>query len=70
MNYQKQLKAISTKGLTKENGYKILNGSMYFYSGIFQNYLVFVAAKECIKFSRGTTRIYPWKSNTNVRIEY
>ena len=31
------------------NGYKILNGTKYFSSGIFQNYLVFIPAKKYIK---------------------
>ena len=41
---------MSTKGLTKDliNGYKILNGAKYFSSGIFQNYLVFIPAKNTL----------------------
>ena len=41
MNYQKKVKAISTKGLTKYliNKFSILNGVKYFSFGIFQNYL-------------------------------
>ena len=37
MNYQ--VKAISTKGLTKDivNKFSILKGSKYFFSGIYQN---------------------------------
>ena len=31
--------------------------------GIFQNYLVFVPAKKCIKYFSGTVRIALWKSN-------
>ena len=45
------------------NGYKILNGTKYFSSGIFQNYLVFIPAEKCINYCSGTTRIYSWKSN-------
>ena len=45
------------------NKVSILNGAKYFYSGIFQNYLVFVPAKKCIKYFCGTTRIESWKSN-------
>ena len=41
----KNVKAMSSKGQTKDliNGYVILN--FYFSSGIFQNYLVFIRAK-------------------------
>ena len=51
MNYQKKVKAISTKGLTKDllNKSSIRNGAKYFSSGIFQNYLVFIAVKKYIK---------------------
>ena len=65
MNYQKKVKAILTKGLTKDliNGYKIFNGARYFFSGIFQNYLVFIPAKKYIKYFNGTTQIYSCKSN-------
>ena len=45
------------------NGYKTLNGSKYFSSGLFQNYLVFISAKKCIKYFNGTTEIYSWQSN-------
>ena len=43
-----KVKAISTKGLTKDliNKFIILNGSKYFSSRIFQNYLVFIPAKK------------------------
>ena len=65
MNYQKKLKAISTKGLTKYliNKFSILNGAKYFSSGIFQNYLVFIPTKKYIKYFSGTTRIDSWKFN-------
>ena len=45
-----KFKAISTKGLTKDliNKFSILNGAKYLPSGIFQNYLVFIPAKEYI----------------------
>ena len=61
----KKVKAISTKGLTKDliNKFSIFNGTKYFSSGIFQNYLVFIPAKKYIKYFRGTTRIDSWKSN-------
>ena len=44
------------------NKFSILNGAQYFSSGIFQNYLVFIA-KEHAKYFSGTTRIDLWKSN-------
>ena len=58
------VKTISTKALTKYriNKFSILNGANYFSSGIFQNYLVFIAAKDCIKYLSGTTQINSWKS--------
>ena len=43
--------------------FSILNGAKYFSSGIFQNYLVFMPAIKYIKYFRGTTQIYSWKSN-------
>ena len=60
-----KVKAISTKGLTKDliNKFSIVNGAKYFFSGIFQNYLVFIPAKKYIKYFSGTTRINSWKSN-------
>ena len=45
------------------NKISILNGTKYFSSGIFQNYLVFIFAKKYIKYFSGTTRIDLWKSN-------
>ena len=61
----KKVKAISTKGLTKDliNKFSILNGAKYFSSRIFQNYLVFIPAKTHIKYFSGTTWIESWKSN-------
>ena len=55
----KKVKAISTKGLTKDliNKFCILNGAKYFSLGIFQNYLVFIPTKKYIKYFTGTTRI-------------
>ena len=40
------------------NKSSILNGAKVFSSGIFQNYLVFIPAKNCIKYFSGS-----WKSN-------
>ena len=46
----RKVEAISTIGLTTDliNGYKILNAAKYFSSGIFQNYLVFIPAKNTL----------------------
>ena len=46
----KKVKAISTKGLTKDliNKFSILNRTKCFPSGIFQNYLVFILAKNIL----------------------
>ena len=59
----KKVKAILTKGLTKDliNKFSILNGAKYFSSRIFQKYLVFILAKKYIKYFSGTTR-KSWKS--------
>ena len=54
-----KVKAMSTKGLTKDliNKYTTLNGAKYFYSGILQNYLVFIPNKKYIKYFSSTTWI-------------
>ena len=45
ISYQKKLKKTkSTKGLTKD----LINSSKYFFSGIFQNYLVFNQPKNSL----------------------
>ena len=44
------------------NKLSILNGVNYFFSGIFQNYLVFIPAKKYIKFFSVTNRIDSRKS--------
>ena len=46
ISYQRIVKLISMKGLTKDliNKYKILNGRKYFSSGILQNYSLLVNA--------------------------
>ena len=56
----KKVKAISTKGLTKDliNKFSILNGAKYFSLGIFQNYLVFIPAINYLKYFHAITRIY------------
>ena len=61
----KKVKAISTKGLTKDliDKFSILNGAKYFSSGIFQNCLVFIPAKKKVKYFSGFTWIDSWKSN-------
>ena len=45
-----KIKAISTKGLTKDliNKFSIINDSKDFYSVIFQNYLVFIPGKNTL----------------------
>ena len=50
MNYQEKVKTISIKELTKYliNKYDILNGAKYFSLGIFQNYLIFIPAKNTL----------------------
>ena len=45
------------------NKFSILNGAKYFSSGIFQNHLVFISAKNYIKYFSGTAKIDMWKSN-------
>ena len=45
------------------NKFSILNGVKYFFSGIFQNYFVFIPAKKCIKYFNGTTCIDLRKPN-------
>ena len=45
------------------NKFSILNGAKYISLGVFQNYLVFIPAKQYIKYHSGTTRIDSWKSN-------
>ena len=64
MKYRKKLKKF-LKGLTKDlmSKFSILNGTNFFSSGIFQNYLVFIPAIKHIKYFDGTTQICSWKSN-------
>ena len=61
----KKVKVIPTKGLRKNliSKVSILNGAKYFSSGIFQNYLVFIPAKKCIKYFSRITCFDSWKSN-------
>ena len=65
MNYQKKVKAISTKGLIKDliNKHNILNGGKHFSTGIFENYLVFIPNEKYINYFNGTNEIYSWESN-------
>ena len=58
----KTVKAISTKGLTKDliDKFSILNVAKYFFWGIFQNYLVFI---KFIKYFTDITPMESWKSN-------
>ena len=50
LELSKKVKAISTKGLTKDliNKFRVLNEAKYFSSGIYQIYLVFIPAKKYI----------------------
>ena len=61
----KEIKEMSRKILTKDliNKFSILNGAKYEYSGIFQNYLVFIPAKKYIRYFGDTTWIDSWKPN-------
>ena len=54
----KNVKAISAKGWTKDlmDNCSILNGAKCFSSGIFQNYIVFIAAEKYIKYFTGNNR--------------
>ena len=47
----KKVKTISTKELTKDliNTFSILYRAKCFSSGIFQNYLIVIKAKKCVK---------------------
>ena len=65
LELSKKVKAIATKGLTKNliNKISILHEAKCFSLGIFQNYLVFIPAKKYIKYFSGTTQIESWKSN-------
>ena len=63
----KKAKAISTKGFVKDMidkfSININLGAIYFFSGIFQYYLVFISVKKYIKSFSGTIGIDSWKSN-------
>ena len=45
------------------NRYKILNGTVCFSSGVFQNNLVFTPAKKYIKYFHATALIHSLKPN-------
>ena len=59
------MKAISTKGLTKDliNMFSVNNGGKYFCFRIFWNCLVFIPTEQYINCYSGTTRIESWQSN-------
>ena len=63
-NYQKKLKQCQ-QWFVKDliNKFSILERGKHFSSRVFQNYLVLMPSKKCIKYFSGTTRIDPWKSN-------
>ena len=66
IEFDNKLKDVTlAKGLTKDliNMFSILHEAKYFSLGIFQNYLVFIPTKKCIKYFSGTTWIESWKSN-------
>ena len=65
MKHQKNVNAITTKGLEKylNNIFSIFNGAKYFPSRMLHNYLAFIRAKKYIKYFIGTTRIDSWVSN-------
>ena len=45
------------------NRYKILNGTICFSAGVFQNDLVFIPAKKYIKYFHATALIHSLKPN-------
>ena len=45
------------------NKFTILNGAIYFSSGIFQEYLVSIPTKKYIKYFSSITRVDLWKYN-------
>ena len=61
----KKVKAISSKGLTRDliDKFSTHNGPKYFSSGIFPSYLGFIPAAKYIKYFTGTTCIEFCKSN-------
>ena len=65
MNYHKKLKQYQQKGLTKDliNKFSILYGAKHLFSGTFQNYSIFIPAKQYTRYFIGTTQIDLWKSN-------
>ena len=64
MRFQKKIQAISTKVLKKDliNEYKILDGARYFFSGILQNYLMFLSNKKYFRFFTNISQVLLWKS--------
>ena len=40
----------------------MINDAKHF-SGILQNYFIFISAKKYVKYFSGTNQIYSWKSN-------
>ena len=59
----KKIQAISTKVLKKDliNEYKILDGARYFFSGILQNYLMFLSNKKYFRFFTNISQVLLWK---------
>ena len=65
MNYQKKVKAISRKGLTKDliNKFSIHKLNIHFFFRNISKLFNFIPVKKYIKYFSGTTRINSWKSN-------
>ena len=55
----KKVQPISTKGLTKVliNGYKVLNGAIYFSLETLQNNLIHFSYKKCFRFFTNTSKV-------------
>ena len=66
MSYQKKVKLISTKGLTKGliNNYSILNGRKYFGGNGSQNYLVYQPFYRYFTSKNG--KIVSWQSEESI----
>ena len=57
MSYQKKLNQY------QKTKFSVFNEAKYFPSRIFQNYVMFIPDKKCMKYFNGTNQIYSWKSN-------
>ena len=61
----KKVKAVLTKGLTKDliEKFSILNGAKYFSLGISQSHLVLIPTNKYIKYFTNIPRVESWKPN-------